>query len=237
MAPFLQQTMEYCEEFHNLSDIEQSKNLRQLLMNMDEVLNIGYNAAAMSSRNNDNDENNQNDIERTASSLTMDSNLSDDERKRKELRTKLHPYEIATLINIITPNLGTEETIANLPSLKILDGQERFTRAQVRDVLRNMKDHLGYEVDWNYTSEDEEEDEEDEEEDEDEDEKYNAYSAGQGIYEYNPSQEDGDGDLDSLEDLKDPPQYLKEEAQDTLEDEMQMETGNISDGEGDLPGI
>merc|ERR1712054_253358 len=134
MAPFLKQTLEYCEEFHNLSDIQQSTSLRQLLMNMDEVLNVGYNAATMSSTNDDNDENNQNGVERTASSLTMDSNLSDDERKRKELRTKLHPYEIATLINIITPTLGTEETMAVLPSLKILDGQERFTRAQVRDL-------------------------------------------------------------------------------------------------------
>ena len=54
---------------------------------------------------------------------------------------------------------------------------------------------------------------------------------------YNESQEVDDGDLDSLEDLKDPPQYVKEETQDTLEDGMQMETGNMSDGEGDLPGL
>ena len=88
MAPFLKQTLEYCEEFHNLSDIQQSTSLRQLLMNMDEVLNVGYNAATMSSTNDDNDENNQNGVERTASSLTMDSNLSDDERKRKEFKLK-----------------------------------------------------------------------------------------------------------------------------------------------------
>merc|ERR1712146_67851 len=133
------------------------------------------------------------------------------------------------LINMITPTQGTEETMTVLPSLRFLDGEERFTRNQVRDILRKMKEHLGYEVDWNYTSEDDEDYDDYEDDDEGEYEEYpgsGTYMKEEGMYEYRPTQDD-DGDLDSDEDLKDPPQ-IKEETQ-GLDDGMQMETGNTYD--------
>lgn len=208
MAPFLREILEYCEEFHHLDEIEKSKSLRTEVLNRLDF-DIGYDALAAE---NDPDAN---------LSRTMDS-LSDHERKRKLLETKLHPYEIATLINTIHPNQRTNEILTLLPSLENLDGKERFQPSQIRDVLRNMKEHLGYEVDSDYNSDD---DESFNEEFDDEPESGN-YIKKEEINETQYGDEYSDE-----EDLKYPP--VHDSTRDETEDGMQMETGNSYDDDDD----